>query len=55
MEAKYRLAELMGLYMNLDSVSEPESIHAPGDTAAAHFAPEISPNASLSSQRCIDQ
>jgi ferritin-like metal-binding protein YciE len=31
-EAKYRLAELIGLYVYLDSVSEPESIPIPSDT-----------------------
>jgi ferritin-like metal-binding protein YciE len=37
-EAKHRLAELMGLYVCLDSVSEPESISCPGDTPA-YFVP----------------
>jgi predicted glycogen debranching enzyme len=31
-EAKHRLAELIGLYVYLDSVSEPESIPIPSDT-----------------------
>ena len=33
-EAKHRLAELIGRYINLDSVSDPEPIPVPGDTPA---------------------
>jgi ferritin-like metal-binding protein YciE len=33
-ESKRRLEELVGLYVDLDSVSEPESIPVPGDTPA---------------------
>jgi hypothetical protein len=34
-EAEHRLAELMGRYINLDSVSDPEPIPVPGDTPAS--------------------
>jgi hypothetical protein len=34
-EAKHRLAELIGRYINLDSVSDPKTIPAPGDTRAS--------------------
>jgi ferritin-like metal-binding protein YciE len=34
-EAKHRLAELIGRYINLDSVSDPEPIPVPGDTPAS--------------------
>jgi ferritin-like metal-binding protein YciE len=37
-EAKHRLAELMGFCVDLDSVSAPKSIPVPGDTPA-HSAP----------------
>jgi ferritin-like metal-binding protein YciE len=33
-EVKHRLAERMGLYVNLDSVSDPDSIPVPGDPLA---------------------
>jgi ferritin-like metal-binding protein YciE len=39
-EAKRRLAELMGLCVDLDSVSAPSSIPVPGDSPA-HSAPPV--------------
>jgi ferritin-like metal-binding protein YciE len=39
-EAKHRLAELMGLCVDLDSVSAPKSIPVPGGTPA-HSAPPV--------------
>jgi ferritin-like metal-binding protein YciE len=38
-ETKHRLAELMGLYVYLDSVSEPESISCPGNSPAYSVPP----------------